>query len=132
MCRPFNESRIDWHDLPISKLSFIEIGVVIDVHPYNESTKEYDHAIVSILEPHKLKVDIQGNITLKELAGLEITTFTCENESGERKSGVIEIIPNTPSAGYWKISFTNAHLKLEWPNHSLKATPQRRTKTKNA
>lgn len=73
--RPLNS--IEWHDLPVKKLSITERGIEVQVMPFNENTQEYDSStlLLGCGKTLKFDFDIQGANSIKDLDSLEVHSF---------------------------------------------------------
>ncbi len=112
MNHPLRDVQFEWHDLPISRISIVEKGLILNLMPFNESTQHYDLVSLSLLEPESMTFDIQGQLNLKDLDGLEVYDFSFTESAPGRISGELGILPNSGTIGYWKIQFTNSIWQL--------------------
>jgi hypothetical protein len=101
----------EWHDLPVGRLSFGIAGVEIELLPFDEESKSFVVYLLQLTDAEAITLNLKGQFTVAELEGLEISTFTFEEDAG-RISGKFGFVPGSPSAGYWELGFSNARWYL--------------------
>jgi hypothetical protein len=112
---PLHRLWFEWHDLVVDRITIMERGVTVDVRPFNDDTNRYEHATLSLLDANTIEFDVQGKLSLKDLADLDIKDFDVEESAPGRITGSLGILCG--DAGYWTIRVTNALWQLEPPSH---------------
>jgi hypothetical protein len=102
---------IEWHDLPVRKVSISESGIELVVTPYIDELEIYGSCCLRIFDAEVLSVDLGGTLSSEDLEALEVSSFNYSFAPSGRITGTISILPG--SAGIWTVSFTNALWKLE-------------------
>src|SRR4051812_10986593 len=87
-------SKFDGHDLPLEKVKFTNSGVELVVTPYNEAAKVYERFRLVIDEAAELRVDVQGRLSSKDFASLEVARFDFR-AAGDRLNGELGIVPGS-------------------------------------
>lgn len=104
---------IEWHDLPVQKLSISKNGIEVQVMPFNEDMQENDY-VTLLLDGAKsmhFDFDIQGANTLNDLDSLEVHSFDYVQGADASISGKLVFLLGWP-ASVWVIKFTNATWRL--------------------
>ena len=101
----------EWHDLPIARVSITGQGLELVVTPYDDETGTYRSCRLSVSDAEQLTIDLNGELSLKDLRTLEVSSFDHSVAGSGRVSGTIGILPG--NAGFWEISFANALCSLE-------------------
>jgi len=115
MSHPIHRLWFEWHDLPVDRIAILERGVTVDVRPFNDEANCVEQATLSLLDADAVEFDMQGKLSLKDLANLEITDFDVEESEPGRITGSLGILFG--GTGYWTIRVTNALWLLEPPVH---------------
>ena len=103
-------SSIEWHDLPVSGIRIEESGLSLVVTSYNALVDAHDTRILRIRDAEHVEVRMTGTLTAEDLLSTEVATFDYSVAASGRITGTPELLPG--QAGYWALSFTNAHWEL--------------------
>jgi hypothetical protein len=112
---PLHRLWFEWHDLPVDSITIMERGVMVDVQPFNDDADGYEHATLLLLDANAIEFDVQGKLSPKDLADLEIKDFDVVESAPGRITGSLGILCG--DAGYWTVRITNALWQLEPPTH---------------
>lgn len=115
MTHPLHRLWFEWHDLPVDRISITENGVTLDVLPFDDDADRYEQATLSLLDADAIEFGIQGKLSLKDLARIEITDFDVGESAPGRITGTLGILYG--GTGYWSIQVINALWQLEPPIH---------------
>ena len=103
--------KIEWHDLVVSRLCISESGIELVVNPYNETAATYDRFRLTLRGASSMRLDVQGELSLRDWSDLEVSRFDYRAGNDRRLSGTLGILPG--SAGFWTIAFESAQWELE-------------------
>ena len=115
MIHPLHHLWFEWHDLVVDRIAIIERGVTIGVRPLNDETDRYDDVTLSLLDADAIEFDVQGKLSLEDLADLDFKDLDIEESAPGRITGSLGILCGR--AGYWTVRVTNALWQLEPPSH---------------
>ncbi|MGN6151960.1 MAG: hypothetical protein ACTHOH_08115 [Lysobacteraceae bacterium] len=103
-------SSIEWHHLPVSAIRIEESGLSLVVTPYNALADAYDTRILRITDAEHVGIRITGTLSAEDFRSMEVSKFDYSIGPSGRITGTLGLLPG--EAGYWELSFTNAHWEL--------------------